>query len=133
MSVPTTALRNVAVAGHGGTGKTLLVEQMLAAGGVIPKAERVETGRTVSDVTEEEIARKISIHASLSHLAWKDRKINLLDTPGSADFVGEVIAALRVTECAMLVVGADVGVQIETIKLWRRLSQAEMPRFVFVN
>ncbi|OHD72743.1 MAG: GTP-binding protein, partial [Spirochaetes bacterium RBG_13_68_11] len=104
-----------------------------AAGGIIPKAERVETGHTVSDFTEEEIARKISIHTSLSHLAWKDRKVNLLDTPGSADFVGEVIAALRVAECAMLVVGADVGVQIETIKLWRRLSRAEMPRFVFVN
>jgi elongation factor G len=133
MSVPTTALRNVAVAGHGGTGKTTLVEQMLAAGGAIPKAERVETGRTVSDFTEEEIGRKISIHTSLSHLAWKDRKINLLDTPGSADFVGEVIAALRAAECAMLAVGADVGVQIETIKLWRRLSRAEMPRFVFIN
>ena len=133
MSVPTTSLRNVAIAGHGGTGKTSLVEQMLAAGGTIAKAERVETGRTVSDFTEEEIARKISIHASLCHLSWKDRKFNLLDTPGSADFVGEVIAALRAAECAMLVVGADVGVQIETIKLWRRLGRTEMPRFVFVN
>jgi elongation factor G len=133
MSVPTTALRNVAVAGHGGTGKTTLVEQMLATGGAIPKAERVETGRTTSDFTEEEIARKISIHTSLSHLAWKDRKVNLLDTPGSADFVGEVIAALRVAESAMLVVGADVGVQIETLKLWRRLGRAETPRFIFIN
>jgi len=133
MSVPTTALRNVAITGHGGTGKTTLVEQMLAVGGAIPKAERVETGRTVSDFTDEEIARKISIHTSLAHLAWKDHKVNLLDTPGSADFVGEVIAALRAAECAMLVVGADVGVQIETIKLWRRFSRAETPRFVFVN
>ncbi|MCX7032027.1 MAG: elongation factor G [Spirochaetes bacterium] len=133
MSVPTTALRNVAVAGHGGTGKTTLVEQMLATGGAIPKAERVETGRTTSDFTEEEIARKISIHTSLSHLAWKDRKVNLLDTPGSADFVGEVIAALRVAESTVLVVGADVGVQIETLKLWRRLSRAETPCFIFIN
>ncbi len=82
MSVPTRSLRNIAFAGHGGTGKTTLVEEMLAAGGAIPKAERVETGKTVSDFTEEEIARKISVHASLSHLAWKDHKVNILDTPG---------------------------------------------------
>ncbi len=133
MSVPTASLRNVVIAGHGGTGKTTLVEQILATGGAIPKAERVETGRTVSDFTEEEIARKISIHMSLTHTAWKDVKINILDTPGSADFVGEVIAALRVSECAALVVGADAGVQIETIKLWRRLSKTGYPRFVIVN
>jgi elongation factor G len=133
MSVPTTALRNVAIAGHGGTGKTTLVDQMLAAAGAIPRAERVETGKTVSDYTDEEIARRISIHASLSHLAWKDHKVNILDTPGSADFVGEVIAAMRVAEVTLLAVGADVGVQIETIKLWRRLARTEMPRFVFVN
>ncbi|MGA2642423.1 MAG: elongation factor G [Spirochaetia bacterium] len=133
MSVPTRSLRNVALAGHGGTGKTTLVEEMLAAGGAIPKAERVEAGKTVSDFSEEEIARKISVHTSLSHVTWKDHKVNILDTPGSADFVGEVAAAFRVAECVALVVGADVGVQIETIKLWRRLSRSEKPRFVFVN
>ncbi|HVO38571.1 MAG TPA: GTP-binding protein, partial [Spirochaetia bacterium] len=133
MSVPTRSLRNVAFAGHGGTGKTTLVEEMLAAGGAIPKAERVEAGKTVSDFTEEEIARKISVHTSLSHVMWKDCKINILDTPGSADFVGEVAAAFRVADAAALVVGADVGVQIETIKLWRRLSALSLPRFVVVN
>jgi elongation factor G len=133
MSVPTRALRNLAFAGHGGTGKTTLVEELLFAGGVIPKAERIETGKTVSDFTEEEISRKISVHASLSHLSWKDVKINILDTPGSADFVGEVISAFRVADCVALVVGAEVGVQIETIKLWRWLSRHETPRFIFVN
>jgi len=133
MSVPTRSLRNVAFAGHGSTGKTTLVEELLVAGGVIPKAERVETGKTVSDFTEEEIARKISIHTSVTHVTWKDCKINILDTPGSADFVGEVCAALRVTESVALLVGADVGVQIETIKLWRRLTAMSMPRFVVVN
>ncbi len=133
MSIPTATLRNVAVAGHGGTGKTTLVEQLLVAGGVIPKPERVESGKTVSDFTEEEIARKISIHASLCHLTWKQTKINILDTPGSADFVGEVTAALRAADSALIVVGADVGVQIETIKLWRRLARTNMPRFVLVN
>jgi elongation factor G len=133
MSVPTRSLRNVAFAGHGGTGKTTLVEELLVAGGVIPKAEKVETGKTVSDFTEEEISHKISVHASLSHAMWKDCKINILDTPGSADFVGEVVAAFRVADCAALLVGADVGVQIETIKLWRRLTKSGMPRFIFVN
>jgi elongation factor G len=133
MSVATRSLRNVAFAGHGGTGKTTLVEEMLAAAGAIAKAERVETGKTVSDFTEEEIGRAISVHTSLSHVSWKNSKINILDTPGSADFVGEVVAAFRVADCAALVVGADVGVQIETIKLWRRLAKSEMPRFVFVN
>ncbi len=133
MGVPTRAVRNVAFAGHGGTGKTTLVEELLAAGGAIPKAERVETGRTVSDFAEEEIARKISVHTSLSHVTWKDIKINLLDTPGSADFIGEVIAAFRVAETVALVVGADVGVQIETIKLWRRMARDGKPRFVVVN
>jgi elongation factor G len=133
MSVPTVSLRNIAIVGHGATGKTTLVEQMLATGGAIPKPERVETGKTVSDFTEEEIARKISIHASLGHISWKDSKINILNTPGSADFVGEVIAALRAADSALLVVGSDVGVQIETIKLWRRLAKMELPRFVLVN
>jgi elongation factor G len=133
MSVPTRSLRNLAFAGHGVTGKTTLVEELLAAGGVIPKAERIETGKTVSDFTEEEISRKISVHASLSHLNWKDCKINILDTPGSADFVGEAISAFRVADCVALVVGAEVGVQIETIKLWRWLTKHEKPRFVFVN
>lgn len=133
MSVPTRSLRNLAFAGHGGTGKTTLVEELLAAGGVIPKAERIETGKTVSDFSEEEIARKISVHASLSHLPWKDCKINILDTPGSADFVGEVISGFRVADCVALLVGAEVGVQIETIKLWRWVTRHEKPRFVFVN
>jgi elongation factor G len=133
MSVPTRSLRNLAFAGHGVTGKTTMVEELLAAGGVIPKAERIESGKTVSDFTEEEITRKISVHASLSHLPWKECKINILDTPGSADFVGEAISAFRVADCVALVVGAEVGVQIETIKLWRWLTRHEKPCFVFVN
>ncbi|HVP19222.1 MAG TPA: elongation factor G [Spirochaetia bacterium] len=133
MSVPTRSLRNVAFAGHGSTGKTTLVEEMLVAGGVIPKAERVEAGKTVSDFTEEEVARKISIHLSVTHVSWKDCKVNILDTPGSADFAGEVLAAFRVVDSVALLVGAEVGVQIETIKLWRRLTGLSLPRFIVVN
>jgi elongation factor G len=126
-------LRNVAVVGHTGTGKTTLTEQLLFHGKVIPKAEKVETGRTVSDYTDEEIRRGISIHTTLSHIFWQETKINLLDTPGSADFAGEVIAAFRASEAALMVVGARSGVQIETLKLWRFLADHNMPRMVFIN
>jgi elongation factor G len=106
---------------------------MLFTGGVIPKAETVDSGRTVSDYLEEEISQKISIKVTLSHLNWDGTKINILDTPGSADFGGEVVTALRVSEAAVVVVGAKAGVQIETIKIWRRLDARNMPRIVFVN
>jgi elongation factor G len=106
---------------------------MLFAGGVIPKAEPVDSGRTTSDYLEEEISQKISIKTSLTHLAWEDVKINILDTPGSADFGGEVVAALRASETALVLVGAKASVQIETIKIWRRLDSRNMPRIVFVN
>ena len=133
MSITTESIRNVALAGHGATGKTSLVEAILYSAGVIDRPEHVESGRTVSDYTDEEISSGFSIHTTLGHLNWNDHKINVLDTPGASDFVGEVVAAFRAAESAMLVVGARAGVQIETIKLWRRLNQRNMPRFVFVN
>lgn len=133
MLYQTEMLRNLAVVGHNGTGKTTLTEQILFAGGVIPRAETVQSGKTVSDYTEEEIRRGISIHTSFSHIFWKDTKINILDTPGSADFVGEVILAFRCTECALMVVSAKSGVQVETIKLWRELNARKHPRMVFLN
>ena len=133
MSSGTQAIRTIAIVGHGATGKTTLTESLLFHGGAIPKAETVESGRTVSDYQEDEIAKKISIHMSVSHLAWQNTKVNILDTPGSFDFVGEVVAALRVAETAVVVVGADVGAQIETVKIWRRLDALKMPRIVFLN
>ena len=133
MSITTDSIRNVAVAGHGTTGKTALVESLLYSAGVIDRPETVESGKTVSDFTDEEIANNFSIHTALTHVNWADTKINLLDTPGASDFVGEVVTAFRAAESSMLVVGARSGVQIETIKLWRRLEQRGMPRFVFVN
>ena len=112
MSTSSDKIRNIAVTGHGSTGKTTLFEQMLFLGGQIPKPETVESGKTISDFTEEESNRKISIHTALAHIPWKDRKINLLDTPGSGDFVGEVIDALRVSESAVVLVAADAGVHV---------------------
>jgi elongation factor G len=121
------------VIGHGGIGKTSLVEQALVRGKVVPKFAPVEGGKSVSDHSPEEIARGISVHTAMAHLPWNGAKINLLDTPGSADFIGDVVSALHVSDVAVMVVGADVGVQIETAKLWRRLQAAGKPCIVFVN
>ncbi len=133
MSFTTADIKNVAIIGHSGTGKTTLLEQMLFNGGVIPRAEQTSSGKTVSDYSEEEIEKQISIHTAAAHLEWNGHEINVLDTPGIADFVGEVVAALRAAETALMVVGARSGVQIETIKLWRRLDNRKMPRVVFIN
>lgn len=133
MSVATKDLRNVALAGHNGTGKTNLTEQMLYYSNVLSKAETVESGKTTSDYTEEEISRKISVHSSLESFKWEDKTINILDTPGTADFVGEAIGAFRSCEAALMVVDGREGAQIETIKLWRRLDQRNKPRAVFIN
>ncbi len=133
MAFSTEQIRNIAVAGHGATGKTSFVEQLLVAGKAISAPATIESGKTVSDYTPEEIENGISIHTSLSNAAWADHKINILDTPGSADFVGEVVTAFRAAESAVMMVGARAGVQIETIKLWRRLNNRNMPRMVFIN
>ena len=133
MSVETKEIRNVAVVGHNGTGKTSLVEEMLYYTGAIAKAEKVDSGKTTSDYTEEEISRKISVHTSLSSVQWNGKTINILDTPGTADFVGEAICSFRTAEAAIMVVDGRDGAQIETIKLWRRLDQRKKPRAVFIN
>lgn len=133
MSITTEQIKNIALAGHGGTGKTSLLEHICAAGGVIPKPETVESGKTVSDFTEEEVTRKISIHTSLAHIKWNNKKINILDTPGSGDFIGEVVEGFRACESVIILVAADSGVQIETIKLWRRLNKENKPRIIFIN
>lgn len=133
MSFTTADIRNISLVGHGSTGKTSLLEQMLYVGGVIPKAELPDTGKSISDHTDEEIGRKISIHTTLAGIEWHKKQINILDTPGVADFVGEVVCAYRATESSIMLVDASDGVQIETIKLWRRLNNRKMPRIVFIN
>ena len=133
MSFTTADIRNISLVGHGSTGKTSLLEQMLYVGGVIPRAELPDTGKSVSDHTDEEIGRKISIHTTMAGIEWHDKQINILDTPGVADFVGEVVSAYRATESSIVLVDASDGVQIETIKLWRRLNNRKMPRIVFIN
>ncbi len=133
MAYTTDLIRNVALAGHGSTGKTTLLEHLLFSAGAIAKPELLESGKTVSDYYEEEIERKISVHAALAHAAWGDRKLNFIDTPGSSDFVGDVILALRSCESALILLDGRAGVQIETIKTWRNLDQRGKPRMAFVN
>ncbi len=133
MSFTTDAIKNTAIAGHVGTGKTTLIENILLAGGKISKAEPVESGKTVSDYTEEEIERNISIHSTLQFVEWNNNKLNFIDTPGSSDFIGEVVTGFRSCENALLTVSSDTGVQIETIKIWRRLNKRNMPRMVFMT
>jgi elongation factor G len=133
MSYTTDTIKNVTIAGHGGTGKTSLFEPLLFAGGVISRAETIESGKTVGDSTPEEIERKISVHAALAHVERNGKKINLFDTPGSSDFIGDVILAFRASEFAVLTVDGRAGVQIETIKLWRNLEGRNKPRGIFVT
>ncbi|MDR1106752.1 MAG: elongation factor G [Treponema sp.] len=133
MSYSTENIKNVSIAGHGQTGKTSLFEHLLFAGGVISRAETVESGKTTSDYSPEEIERKISIHAALAHIERKGKKINFFDTPGSSDFTGDVILSFRASEFALLAVDGRSGVQIETIKLWRNLDGRNKPRGIFVT
>ncbi|GHT75096.1 GTP-binding protein [Spirochaetia bacterium] len=133
MSYTSEQVKNVSIAGHGGTGKTTLFERLLFAGGVISKPETVESGKTLGDSTPEEIERKISIHAALAHIEKNGRKINVFDTPGSSDFIGDVILTFRASEFAILTVDGHVGVQIETVKLWRNLEGRKKPRGFYIT
>ena len=133
MSHSTDKIRNIAIAGHGQTGKTTLFEHLLFAGGAIQRAETLESGKTTSDYSPEEIERKISIHAAMGHVERNGIKINVLDTPGSSDFTGDVILSFRAAEFALLMVDGKSGVQIETVKLWRSLDNSGKPRGVFIS
>jgi len=133
VSHPTDKIRNIVIAGHGQTGKTTLFEHLLFTGGVIQRAETVESGKTASDYSSEEIERKISIHAAMGHIEKNGTKINIFDTPGSSDFTGAVILSFRAAEFALLTVDGKSGVQIETVKLWRNLDSGGKPRGVFIT
>src|SRR5213083_1196534 len=126
-------IRNVAVVGHRGTGKTSLVEAMLFQAGAINRLGTVEGGTTTSDWDEDEQRRQMSLASSLCHLEWQGRKINLIDTPGDPGFGGDTVAALRVVEGALVVASAVMGVEVQTNRVWERADGLELPRVVFVN
>src|SRR5262245_17768061 len=126
-------IRNVAVVGHRGTGKTSLVEALLFRAEASNGLGAVEQGTTVSDWDDDEQRRQMSLAAAISHLEWHDRKVNLIDTPGDAGFQGDAIAATRVVEGALVVASAVMGVEVQTSRNWERAKALGLPRIVFVN
>src|SRR5213595_3007386 len=131
--MPADRIRNVALVGHRGSGKTSLNEALLFQAGVINRLGSVIDGSTVSDADPDEQARQMSISASLGSFEWQDRKINLLDTPGEPSFVADALGALRVCESAIFVVNAVMGVEVSTARLWARAAELDIARMVFVN
>jgi elongation factor G len=126
-------IRNVALVGHRGSGKTALNEALLFQAGVINRLGTVTDGTTSSDADSDEQARQMSISASLSSFEWQDRKINLIDTPGEPSFVADALGAMRVCESAVFVVNAVMGVEVTTTRLWQRAEELDLARMVFVN
>lgn len=126
-------IRNVAVLGHSGCGKTTITEACLHVSGVTKRFGRIEEGNTVSDYDPEEIKRKVSIGSSVIPVEWLDEKINFIDTPGYFDFVGEVKQALSVADLALIVVNAKSGVEVGTEKAWEMATEMGVPKMIFVN
>src|SRR5215217_4209744 len=126
-------IRNVALVGHRGSGKTSVNEALLFEAGAINRLGSVADGSTVSDSASDEKAREMSISASLSSFRWEDRKINLVDTPGEPSFIADALAALRVVEGAVFVVNGVMGVEVTTSRLWERASELGLARILFVN
>src|SRR5829696_3316245 len=126
-------IRNVALVGHRGSGKTSVNEALLFEAGAINRLGSVAEGTTVSDSASDEKAREMSISAGLSSFRWNDRKINLVDTPGEPSFIADALAALRVVEGAVFVVNGVMGVEVTTSRLWERASGLGLARILFVN
>jgi elongation factor G len=126
-------IRNVALVGHRGTGKTSLHEAILFQAGVINRLGTIVDGTTVSDSDPDEKARQMSISLALSSFQWLERKVNLLDTPGDASFIADALGALRVCESAVFVVDAVMGVEVHTNRLWQRAAELDLARLLFVN
>jgi elongation factor G len=130
---PADRIRNVALVGHRGCGKTSLHEAMLFEAGITSRLGSVADGTTVSDGDPDERARQMSISSALSSFEWQGRKLNLLDTPGEPSFVADALGALRVCESAVFVVNAVMGVEVSTGRLWERAAELDIARLLFVN
>ena len=129
----TDRIRNVVLLGHGGAGKTTLAEAMAYLAGLTNRLGRVEDGNTVSDYDKEEIKRHFSITTSLIPVPWQKNKVNILDTPGYFDFVGEVEEAVSAADAAIIVVSGKAGVQVGTQKAWNLCEKYKLPRMIFVT
>jgi elongation factor G len=126
-------LRNVVLLSHSGAGKTSFAEAMLYNSGAVSRLGRVEEGTTVSDYDPEEIRRKISVNTSLVPYEWREYKVNVLDSPGYADFVGEVKGAIRAADGAIVLLDAVSGVEVGTELVWRYADEVDLPRMLFIN
>ncbi|HEY5579350.1 MAG TPA: elongation factor G, partial [Acidimicrobiia bacterium] len=126
-------IRNVALVGHGGSGKTSLAEALLFASGATTRLGRVEDGSTIMDFEPEEIDRGISLGLALASIGWRDRKINIIDTPGYADFVGDARSALRAADLALLVIDSVDGLEVQAELLWDAAVEEGLARAIFVN
>jgi elongation factor G len=133
MAIESGKIRNIGVVGHGGVGKTSLVEALLFAAGAVTRLGRVDDGTTTTDFDPDEIKRKISIHTAVAYCDWKGHRINLVDTPGYGDFIADARAGLRAVEAAMIVVDGVAGVQVQTEKVWKFATDYNLPRAVVVN
>ena len=133
MPIEAGKIRNVAVVGHRGTGKTSLVEALLFQAGKTNRLGTIEAGTTVSDWDEDEQRRQMSLSASLCSCEWQDRKLNFIDTPGDSGFQADTVASLRVVEGALVVVSGVMGVEVNTARVWNRADELELSRVVYVN
>ncbi|MEO6214195.1 MAG: elongation factor G [Vicinamibacterales bacterium] len=127
------SIRNVALVGHSGAGKTQLASAMLFDAGAVNRLGRVDDGTTVTDHDDEEIARKHTLSCSLAHAEWDKHKINIIDTPGMANFLSDTRAALRVADTALVVVDAVAGAEVSTEKVWATADEFDVPRIVVLN
>ena len=132
-TIETKRIRNIALLGHGGSGKTSLAESIIYMCGGSDRLGKVADGNTVCDYDPEEIKRGFSLSASIANVSWKDCKINILDTPGYLDFVGEASQALRVADSAIIVVDGKAGIEVGTELAWNYVEEAGLPRAFFIN
>jgi elongation factor G len=126
-------IRNVALVGHRGSGKTSLHEALLFQAGAVNRLGSVVDGTTVSDADADEKSRQMSISAAVASFEWQQRKVNLIDTPGDSSFVADALGALRVCESAVFVVNAVMGLEVHTTRLWQRAAELDLARLIFVN
>src|SRR5438477_9792024 len=132
-SYNTAQLRNVGIFAHGGAGKTSLAEALLFTSKATNRIGRVDEGNTVTDYDPDEQKRHISVQLSVAPVEWQDCKINLIDVPGYAEFLGEVKAAMRISDTALLLLDASAGVEVGTEQAWRYANERNIPSIVFIN
>src|SRR5579872_7281521 len=126
-------IRNVALISHGGAGKTSLIDSALYDSGAATRQGKVDEGSSLADYDPDELKRRMTLNAKVLPVEWKNHKINFIDTPGYADFVGEVKAGLRVADAALVVVTAEKGVEVGTELTWQYADERKLPRMVLVN